>query len=141
MYSGFPLHNDIARQFYIVKISVCYRSFWCKLTPFGVNLTPVKAPVTLSRFKPRFTTTHPDLRQMVKSGCIWMRRDGKKKFQHQYDVSRCSYGVCTIHLRIHYDSRRQRYDSPRWSCECSRLLTMHPRFDTVLVRFKPVELR
>ena len=27
----------------------------------------------------------------------------RKKFQHQYDVSRCSYGVCTIHLRIHYD--------------------------------------
>ena len=57
----------------------------------------------------------------------------KKKFQHQYDV-------CTIHLRIHYDSRRQCYDSPRWSYECSRMLTMPPRFDTVLVRFKPVAL-
>ena len=49
-----------------------------------------KAPVTLTRFKPRFTTTHSDLRQIVKSGCIGME---KKKFQHQYDVSRCSYGV------------------------------------------------
>ena len=67
-----------------------------------------KAPVTLSRFEPRFTTTHPDLTQMVKSGCIGMRRDGKKKkFQHQYDVSRCSYGVSTIRLRTHYDSWRQ----------------------------------
>ena len=36
----------------------------------------------------------------------------KKKIKHQYVVSRCSYGVCTIHLRIHYDSWRQRYDSP-----------------------------
>ena len=27
------------------------------------------------------------------SGCVGME---KKKFQNQYDVSRCSYGVCTI---------------------------------------------
>ena len=33
-----------------------------------------KATVTLSRFKPRFTTTHPDLRQMVKSGCVGMEK-------------------------------------------------------------------
>ena len=34
-----------------------------------------KAPVTQSRF----TTIHPDLSQMVKSGCIGMRQDGKKE--------------------------------------------------------------
>ena len=33
---------------------------------------------------------------MVKSGCVGME---KKRFQHQYDVSRCSYGVSKIHLR------------------------------------------
>ena len=44
----------------------------------------------------------------------------KKKIQHQYGVSRCSYDVCKIRLRFHYDSCRQRYDSPRWSYECSR---------------------
>ena len=31
----------------------------------------------------------------------------KKKIQHQYGVSRCSYGVCKIRLRLHYDSCRQ----------------------------------
>ena len=96
------------------------------------------APVTQSRFRPRFTTIRPDLSQMVKSGCIGVRRDGKKKINHQYGVSRCSYGVYTIHLRIHYDSWRQRYDSPRWSYECS---LMPPWFDTVLVRFNPVASR
>ena len=35
-------------------------------------------------------------------GKIGMRRDGKKKIKHQYGVSRCSYGVCTINLRILY---------------------------------------
>ena len=65
----------------------------------------------------------------------------KKKIQHQYGVSRCSYGVCKICLRFHYDSCRQRYDSPRWSYECSRMLTMRSRFDTVLLRFKPVAPR
>ena len=67
----------------------------------------------------------------------WKRR----KVQHQYGVSRCSYGVCKIRLRFHYDSCRQRYDSPRWSYECSRMLTMRSRFDTVLLRFKPVAPR
>ena len=43
-----------------------------------------KAPVTQSRFRPRFTTTRPDLNQMVKSGCIGME---KKKIEHQYSVS------------------------------------------------------
>ena len=40
----------------------------------------------------------------------------KKKIQHHYGVSQCSYGVqgvckvCKICLRFHYDSCRQRYD-------------------------------
>ena len=60
---------------------------------------------------------------------------------HQYGVSRCSYGVCTIHLRFHYDSWRQRYDSNWRSYGCSRMLTMRRRCDTVLVRFQPVATR
>ena len=44
----------------------------------------------------------------------------KKKIYHQYGVSRCSYDDCTIHLRIHYDSWRQCYDSPPLSYKCSR---------------------
>ena len=55
----------------------------------------------------------------------------KKKIQHQYGVSRCSYGVCKIRLRFHYDSCRQRYDSPRWSYECSRMLTIRYGATTV----------
>ena len=43
-----------------------------------------KAPVTQSQFRPRFTTTRPDLNQMVKSGCVRME---KKKIEHQYSVS------------------------------------------------------
>ena len=41
-------------------------------------------------------------------GKIGMHQDEsgwkKKKIQHQYDVSQCSNGVCTVNLRIHYDS-------------------------------------
>ena len=48
-----------------------------------MQLLQYKAPVTQSRFRPRITTIHPDLSQIVKSGCIGMRRDGKKKIQHQ----------------------------------------------------------
>ena len=70
-----------------------------------------------SRFRPRFTRIHPNLRQMVKSRCIGMEI---KRVQHQYGVSRCSYGVCMIRLRIHCDSLRQRYNSPWWSYECSQ---------------------
>ena len=65
----------------------------------------------------------------------------KKKIQHQYGVSRCSCGVCKVRLRFHYDSCRQRYDSPRWSYECSRVLTMRSRLDAVLLRVKPVAPR
>ena len=59
-----------------------------------------KAPVTLSRFKPRFTTTHPDLRQIIKSGCIGIRRDGKKKSS----VNTMSHDAPTVSARYIYGS-------------------------------------
>ena len=97
-----------------------------------------KAPVTLSRFKPRFTTTHPDLRQMVKSGCIGMRRDGKKEIP-------ASIRCLTMLLRCLQDSStdplRLMTAALRFTTVELRMLTMPPRFDTVLVRFKPVALR
>ena len=61
---------------------------------------------------PSYTVTiqapiHHDSSRFETDGKIGVHRDAsgwkKKKFQHQYDISRCSYGVCTIHLRIHYD--------------------------------------
>ena len=63
----------------------------------------------LSQLSPSYTVTilakiHHDLSRFEPDGKIGIRRDGKKKIQHQYGVSRCSYGVCTIHLQIHYDS-------------------------------------
>ena len=76
-----------------------------------------KAPVTLSRFKPRFTTTHPDLRQMVKSGCIGMRRDGKKEIP-------ASIRCLTMLLRCQHDS----------STDPLRLMTAALRFTTVELR-------
>ena len=76
-----------------------------------------KAPVTLSRFKPRFTTTHPDLRQMVKSGCIGMRRDGKKEIP-------ASIRCLTMLLRCLHDS----------STDPLRLKTAALRFTTVELR-------
>ena len=76
-----------------------------------------KAPVTLSRFKPRFTTTHPDLRQMVKSGCIGMRRDGKKEIP-------VSIRCLTVLLRCQHDS----------STDLLRLMTAALRFTTVELR-------
>ena len=45
-------------------------------------------------------TIHHDSSRFELDGKIGVHRDGKKKIQHQYCVSRCSYGVCTIHLRI-----------------------------------------
>ena len=77
----------------------------------------IKAPVTLSRFKPRFTTTHPDLRQMVKSGCIGMRRDGKKEIP-------ASIRCLTMLLRCQHDS----------STDLLRLMTAALRFTTVELR-------
>ena len=53
----------------------------------------------------------------------------KKKIQHQYGVSRCSYGVCKIRLRFHYDSCRQLYDSPE---ELRMLKNAH---DAVTIRY------
>ena len=76
-----------------------------------------KAPVTLSRFKPRFSTTHPDLRQMVKSGCIGMRRDGKKEIP-------ASIRCLTMLLRCLHDS----------STDPLRLMTAALRFTTVELR-------
>ena len=76
-----------------------------------------KAPVTLSRFKPRFSTTHPDLRQMVKSGCIGMRRDGKKEIP-------ASIRCLMILLRCLHDS----------STDALRLMTAALRFTTVELR-------
>ena len=97
-----------------------------------------KAPVTLSRFKPRFTTTHPDLRQMVKSGCIGMRRDGKKEIP-------ASIRCLTMLIRCQHDSStdplRLITAALRFTTVELRMLTMPPRFDTVLVRFKPVASR
>ena len=61
----------------------------------------LKAPVTLSRLKPRFTTTHPDLRQMVKSGCIGMRRDGKKR---NSSINTMSHDAPTVSARFIYGS-------------------------------------
>ena len=72
------------------------------------NINMYKAPVTLTRFKPRFTTTHPDLRLIIKSGCIGMRRDGKKEIPASircltmllrclHDSSKTHEGRATIH--------------------------------------------
>ena len=83
----------------------------------NVVLLVVKAPVTLSRFKPRFTRTHPDLRQMVKSGCIGMRRDGKKEIP-------ASIRCLTMLLRCLHDS----------STDPLRLKTAALRFTTVELR-------
>ena len=66
---------------------------------FSLVTDTIKAPVTLSRFKPRFTTTHPDLRQMVKSGCIGMRRDGKKR---NSSINTMSHDAPTVSARFIY---------------------------------------
>ena len=80
-----------------------------------------KAPVTQSRFRPRFTTTRPDLNQMVKSGCVRME---KKKIEHQYSVSitmlqrwlsaRLIYGSSKSHdgsARIHHGGAMNAQDA------------------------------
>ena len=117
---------------------VCSCVIRCLCTSNHCHSNRCKAPVTLSRFKPRFTTTHPDLRQMVKSGCIGMRRDGKKEIP-------ASIRCLTMLLRCLHDSStdplRLKTAALRFTTVELRMLTMPPRFDTVLVRFKPVALR
>ena len=61
--------------------------------------------------------THPDLRQMVKSGCIGMRRDGKKEIL-------ASIRCLTMLLRCLHDS----------STDPLRLMTAALRFTTVELR-------
>ena len=77
-------------------------------------LKRLKAPVTLSQLKPRFNTTNPDLRQMVKSGCVGME---KKEIQ-------TSIRCLTMLLRCLHDS----------STDPLRLRTAALRFITVELR-------
>ena len=65
---------------------------------------PGKAPVTQSRFRPQFTMIRPDSSQMVKSGCIGMRGDGKKENQASIRclmmLLRCLHDSSTDPLRL-----------------------------------------
>ena len=70
------------------------------------NTAVVKSQVTQSRFRPRFTTIRPDLSQMVKSGCIGMRRDGKKENQASI---RC---LTMLHVRIQRGGGTEGPDPP-----------------------------
>ena len=87
----------------------------CVCIKYSINM--YKAPVTLTRFKPRFTTTHPDLRLIIKSGCIGMRRDGKKEIP-------ASIRCLTMLLRCLHDS----------STDPLRLMRAELRFTTVELR-------
>ena len=83
------------------------------LDSFNTFTVKPQLQCTLSRFNPRFTSTHPDLRQMVKSGCIGMRRDRKKEIPASV---RC---CLTMLLRCLHDS------------STDRLVTAALRFTTV----------
>ena len=131
---------SLSKKLYALKIKI-KKPYLTSLITDNISLLAIlqhKAPVTLSRFKPQFTTTHPDLRQMVKSGCIGMRRDGKKEIP-------ASMRCLTMLLRCLHDSStdplRLMTAALRFTRVELRMLTMPPRFDTVLVRFKPVALR
>ena len=65
----------------------------------GLNYSlTVQAPVTQSRFQPRITTIHPDLSQMVKSGCVGM---GKKR---KSSINTVSHDAPTVSARFIYGS-------------------------------------
>ena len=72
----------------------------------------LKAPVTQSRFRPRFTMIHPELSQMVKSGCIRCVRMEKR--------------ISSINTVPH--------DAPTVSTDPLRLMTAALRFTTVELR-------
>ena len=115
-----------------------------------------KAPVTQSRFRPRFTTTRPDLNQMVKSGCVGME---KKKIEHQYSVSitmlqrclsaRLIYGSSTSHdgsAMIHHggatnaqDASTIRYGASTIQAGSTRVASRPPMnvHDLVIVMRQP----
>ena len=140
LYSSFitlmPVHpHSLISAFVIHSLKSITDKFASK---FQYSRCLCKAQVTQSRFKPRFTTTHPDLRQMVKSGCIGMRRDGKKEIL-------ASIRCLTMLLRCLHDSStdplRLKTAELRFTTVELRMLTMPPRFNTVLVWFKPVALR
>ena len=80
-------------------------------------------PVAQSQFRPRFTTVRPDLRQMVKLGCIGMCRDGKNRkssinmvFHDAPTVFvRFVYGSTTTHdgsATIHHGGATNAHDAP-----------------------------
>ena len=83
-------------------------------------------------------TIRPDLSQMVKSGCIGMRRDGQNENQ-------ASIRCLTMLLRCLHDSSTVPLGlmtaALRFTTGELRMLAMPPRFDTAVVRLKPVALR
>ena len=77
-----------------------------------------KAPVTQSRFWARFTTIHPDLSQMVKSGCIGMekRKSSINTVSHDAPTvsARFIYGSTTTHdgrATIHHGGATNAHDA------------------------------
>ena len=72
-------------------------------------------------------------------GKVGVHRNGKKKIQHQYSVSWCSYSVSIIHLQIHYDSWRQRCPkSSRFFTNHYGTTTIHTDVSTVLLQIMPM---
>ena len=109
-----------------------------------------KAPVTQSQFRPRFTTIHPGLSQMVKSGCVGMEKKRKSSINtvshDAHTVSaRFIYGSSTTHngsATIHHGGatnahdastirygastiQAERYRSVTTSHECAQLSGCH----------------
>ena len=85
-----------------------------------------KAPVTQSRFRPRITTIHPDLSQMLKSGYIGMRRGGKKENPASI---RCLAMLLRCLRHSSTDPLRLMTAALRFTTVELRMLTMPPRFD------------
>ena len=91
-----------------------------------------------SKLKPQLHSQDSgyDSSRFEPDGKIGVHQDasgGKKKNQHQYGASPCSYGVT--------DPLRLMTAALRFNTVELQRLTMPPRFNTVLVRFKLVALR
>ena len=75
---------------------------------------------------------HPDLSQMVKSGCIRMHQDGKIKKENPASI-RCLAMLLRCLCDLSTDPLRLMTAALRFTTVELRMLTMPPRFDRTLV--------
>ena len=95
---------------------------------------------------PSYTITiqapiHHDSSRFETDGKIGVHRDASGWKKRNSSINTVSHDAPTVSTRFIYGSTTTHDGSNRFTTVELRMLTMPPRFDAVLVRFKPVALR